>query len=72
MIERAYTTAEALGIPVWCQDEAGPYQAVPQPGASWPEFPLLEPGAAAAATPESTHQEPVRHSRTSVPASPAS
>ena len=35
MIERAYRTAEALGIPVWCQDEAGPYQAVPQPGASW-------------------------------------
>ena len=35
MIERAYTTAEALGIPVWCQDEAGPYQAVPQPGGSW-------------------------------------
>ena len=35
MIERAYTTAEALGIPLWCQDEAGPYQAVPQPGASW-------------------------------------
>jgi hypothetical protein len=20
---------------VWCQDEAGPYQAIPQPGASW-------------------------------------
>jgi hypothetical protein len=35
VIERAYTTAEALGIPVWCQDEAGPYQAPPQPGASW-------------------------------------
>jgi hypothetical protein len=35
VIERAYTTAEALGIPVWCQDEAGPYQAVPQPGAAW-------------------------------------
>jgi hypothetical protein len=35
VIERAYTTAEALGIPVWCQDEAGPYQAVPQPGPSW-------------------------------------
>jgi hypothetical protein len=35
VIERAYTTAEALGIPVWCQDEAGPYQATPQPGASW-------------------------------------
>ena len=24
-----------LGIPVWCQDEAGPYQAIPQPGSSW-------------------------------------
>jgi len=35
VIERAYRTAEALGIPVWCQDEAGPYQALPQPGASW-------------------------------------
>lgn len=20
---------------VWCADEAGPYQAIPQPGASW-------------------------------------
>jgi hypothetical protein len=35
VIERAYRTAEALGIPVWCQDEAGPYQAIPQPGPSW-------------------------------------
>lgn len=35
MIERADRTAEALGIPVWCQDEAGPYQAIPQAGASW-------------------------------------
>ena len=35
MIERAYRTAEALGIALWCQDEAGPYQAIPQPGASW-------------------------------------
>ena len=26
---------EALGLQVWCEDEAGPYQAVPQPGASW-------------------------------------
>jgi hypothetical protein len=24
-----------MGIPLWCQDEAGPYQAVPQPGQSW-------------------------------------
>ena len=22
-------------MPVWCQDEAGPYQAIPHPGASW-------------------------------------
>jgi DDE superfamily endonuclease len=26
---------EAVGVPVWCQDEAGPYQAIPQAGASW-------------------------------------
>lgn len=31
----AYSRAEAAGLPVWCQDEAGPYQAIPQPGASW-------------------------------------
>ncbi len=24
-----------MGVPLWCQDEAGPYQAIPQPGASW-------------------------------------
>ena len=41
LIERAYRTAEALGLQVWCQDEAGPYQAIPQPGASWQ--PLGEP-----------------------------
>jgi hypothetical protein len=35
MIEWAYHGAEAAGVPVWCQDEAGPYQAIPQPGASW-------------------------------------
>lgn len=35
MIDRAYRTAEGLGIPVWCEDEAGPDQAIPQPGASW-------------------------------------
>ena len=22
-------------MPVWCQDEAGPYQAIPHPGAGW-------------------------------------
>lgn len=35
MIESAYRLAEAYGIPVWCQDEAGPYQAIPHPGAGW-------------------------------------
>jgi len=35
LIERAYRVAEGVGIPVWCQDEAGPYQAIPQPGQSW-------------------------------------
>jgi hypothetical protein len=31
----AYRVAEAAGLQLWCQDEAGPYQAIPQPGASW-------------------------------------
>ena len=35
LIELAYHVAEGVGIPVWCQDEAGPYQAIPQPGQSW-------------------------------------
>ena len=35
MIERAYRTGEALGLHVWCEDEAGPFQAIPQPGESW-------------------------------------
>ena len=25
----------SLGLAVWCEDEAGPFQAVPHPGASW-------------------------------------
>ena len=24
-----------MGLEVWCEDEAGPYQAIPQPGPSW-------------------------------------
>lgn len=32
MIEAAYTQAV---LPVWTQDEAGPYQTVPYPGAHW-------------------------------------
>lgn len=35
MIEGAYTLGERQGLPVFCQDEAGPYQATPQPGPSW-------------------------------------
>ena len=42
-IELAYRVAEAAGIPVWCQDEAGPYQAIPQPGAGW--APVGKPGS---------------------------
>jgi DDE superfamily endonuclease len=32
LIERAYTQT---ALPVWAEDEAGPYQAIPQPGAHW-------------------------------------
>ena len=35
MIEEAYTLGEQLGLAVWTQDEAGPYQTKPYPGASW-------------------------------------
>jgi len=35
LIERAYRLGEACGLQVWCEDEAGPCQAVPQPGPSW-------------------------------------
>jgi hypothetical protein len=35
LIEAAHSEAEALGLVVWNQDEAGPYQAIPQSGASW-------------------------------------
>jgi hypothetical protein len=35
LIERAYAEAERLGLAVWAADEAGPYQAVPQPGTRW-------------------------------------
>jgi hypothetical protein len=41
LIEQAYELAEAAGLPVWCQDEAGPYQTVPYPGAGW--SPVGEP-----------------------------
>lgn len=35
MIERAYREGEALGLAVWGEDEAGPYQTKPYPGQSW-------------------------------------
>jgi len=35
LIEQAYREAEAGGLALACQDEAGPYQTVPYPGASW-------------------------------------
>ena len=35
MIEQAYEQAEAAGIMQLCEDEAGPYQAIPQPGETW-------------------------------------
>ena len=45
LIELAYEEAEEAGLPLWCQDEAGPYQAIPQPGEDWhPEGkPTLQP-----------------------------
>jgi hypothetical protein len=35
LIEDAYTAGASLGLEVWCEDEAGPFQAIPHPGASW-------------------------------------
>lgn len=45
MIEQAYEQAEAAGIVQLNEDEAGPYQAIPQEGSSWqPEgHPALQP-----------------------------
>jgi len=35
LIEAAYRLGEALGLSVWCTDQAGPFQTVPYPGQSW-------------------------------------
>jgi hypothetical protein len=35
LIEDAYRTGEAMGLAVWCADQAGPYQTIPYPGRSW-------------------------------------
>ena len=37
MIEHAYRAGEADGLSVWVEDEAGPYQALPQAGQGWRE-----------------------------------
>lgn len=44
-IEQAYQIGEASGLAVYCEDEAGPYQAIPQPGTSWRrhEQPVRQP-----------------------------
>src|ERR671916_79435 len=41
LIELASGLGGAAAPPVWCQEEAGPYQAIPQPGATW--APVGEP-----------------------------
>jgi hypothetical protein len=35
LIEDAYTLGGKLGLSVWCCDQAGPFQTVPQPGPGW-------------------------------------
>lgn len=35
MIEAAHQEGAGLGLAVWNEDEAGPYQAIPQAGPSW-------------------------------------
>src|SRR6266702_2363278 len=35
VLERAYVTAERLGLQWWCEDEGAPYQSIPPPGSSW-------------------------------------
>ena len=45
MIERAYGLDQRAGLAVWCEDEAGPFQAVPHPGGSWQPIgrPAIQP-----------------------------
>jgi hypothetical protein len=35
LIDLAYGGGEALGLAVWTEDEAGPFQTLPYPGSSW-------------------------------------
>src|SRR3712207_3158642 len=45
LIEQADTLGAQLGLSVWCEDEAGPFQAVPHSGASWQprKHPAIQP-----------------------------
>jgi len=45
LIELAYITGEKLGLAVWVEDEAGPYQTVPYSGQSWQmeQHPVRQP-----------------------------
>jgi hypothetical protein len=45
LIEQAYRAGEQIGLAVWTQDEAGPFQTVPFAGNSWQEYglPLRQP-----------------------------
>ena len=35
MIEQAYKVGESLGLSIWTQDEAGPFQTIPYEGYAW-------------------------------------
>jgi hypothetical protein len=35
LMEQAYQIGEVLGLSVWCEDEAGPYQPTPYAGTNW-------------------------------------
>lgn len=35
MIEQAYRLAQSLGLSLWTEDEAGPFQTIPYPGSAW-------------------------------------
>jgi len=37
LIEAGYTQAAELGLDLWCEDEAGPFQTAPMLGSSWQE-----------------------------------
>jgi hypothetical protein len=35
LIEQAYRKGESLGLSIWTEDEAGPFQTLPYPGQTW-------------------------------------